>query len=465
MSPTIALLVWFVLLVGLLFFDPARDRGVSSAVWIAIIWIFIAATRLPSIWVGMQTTSAAQALEDGNSLDRVVYLVLIGLALATLFSRSFNWGSFLSRNRILVAFIAFALISVCWSDFPFITFKRWLRDLGNYLVILVVLSDRQPVEATRTLLRRLAYLCLPLSLLLIKYYPEIGAQYDYFGRIMYVGPTTGKNLLGVLALVCILFFFWDTITRWSQRHARKVKAILCVNAIFAAMSLWILHAANSVTCQVCAVLGCITILAAHSRWGLRHHRLLTFAVPTIFGAYVLVSWGFGMSGQLAAAVGKDPTLTDRTQIWTFVLNMHTNPLVGTGYESFWLGSRLKQFWQDSGQGHINEAHNGFLEMYLNLGITGVLLIGALLVSGFRRAARRLRVSSSIAPFSLAFWLVMVFYCVTEAGFRSGLMWSVFLLGTIYVPERLTRTVMPGWKAKSPVDLNATAEQTQPKAIA
>ncbi|MGB8030179.1 MAG: O-antigen ligase family protein [Terracidiphilus sp.] len=465
MSPTVALFVWFVLLVAVLYFDPARDRSVSSAIWIPIVWIFIAATRLPSLWIGMRVPSASQALEDGNLLDRTVYLVLIGLALATLFYRSFNWGQFLSRNLVLLAFVAFALISVCWSDFPFVTFKRWFRDLGNYLVILVVLSDRQPVEAIRTLLRRLAFLFLPLSILLFKYYRAIGTQYDDAGRVMYVGPTTGKNLLGVLGLVCILFFFWDTMMRWSQRRARKVKAMLYVDLFFAVMSIWVLHLANSTTCRVCALLGCSIIVAAHSKWGQRHYRILAIVVPASFGIYALLSWGLGMSGELAAVVGKDPTLTDRTEIWAFLLNMHTNPLLGTGYESFWLGSRLKLFWENSGQGQINEAHNGFLEMYLNLGLIGVFLISAILVSNYRKAVRNLRHVSSIAPFSLAFWLVMVFYCVTEAGFRSGLMWSVFLLGTMSVPERPTHTAKTGWKAKSLVALNATTKQKQPKAIA
>ena len=65
----------------------------------------------------------------------------------------------------------------------------------------------------RTLLRRLCYLLIPLSVLLVKYYPQIGRQYDYWqGTAMYVGPTTSKNMLGVLCLIGGLFFFWDTVT-------------------------------------------------------------------------------------------------------------------------------------------------------------------------------------------------------------------------------------------------------------
>ena len=74
----------------------------------------------------------AQALEEGNPVDSAISSALILLAIGILMSRSFKWGSFFSRNIALVAFLSFALLSVCWSDFPFITFKRWFRDLGNY---------------------------------------------------------------------------------------------------------------------------------------------------------------------------------------------------------------------------------------------------------------------------------------------------------------------------------------------
>src|SRR5271154_585926 len=78
--------------------------------------------------------------EDGNPLDRSFDLVLIVLAIAVLMSRSFKWSNFLRRNMVLTAYVSFALLSILWSDFPFVAFKRWFRDLGNYLMILVVLS-------------------------------------------------------------------------------------------------------------------------------------------------------------------------------------------------------------------------------------------------------------------------------------------------------------------------------------
>src|SRR5271165_5402787 len=174
MPAFLALLLWLVLLLGLLVFDPARERGTSVALWVPVIWLFIVGSRLPSQWLGGQVGIAAQALEEGNPLDRTISSALILLAIGILMSRSFRWDQFFARNIALIAFLSFALVSVVWSDSSFVAFKRWFRDLGNYLVILVALSDRRPLEAVRTLLRRLFFLLIPLSVVLIKYYPEIG---------------------------------------------------------------------------------------------------------------------------------------------------------------------------------------------------------------------------------------------------------------------------------------------------
>ena len=164
MPSTLALLLWLFLLLGLLRFDPAKDSRTSLALWVPLIWMFIIGSRLPAQWLaGQGTTVASQALEEGNPLDRTVFFVLILLAIFVLAMRSFNWGGFVMRNLALVAFISFALMSVVWSDSPFVAFKRWYRDLGNYLVILVVLSDPCPVEAVRALLRRLCYVLISLS--------------------------------------------------------------------------------------------------------------------------------------------------------------------------------------------------------------------------------------------------------------------------------------------------------------
>src|SRR5216683_1043124 len=434
MPPSIALLVWFVLLVALFRFDPAKYPGSSLALWVPLIWIFIVGSRLPSQWLGLQVGSANQALENGNPLDRTIFFLLIVLAIAVLVVRGFNWGGFFARNIFLVAFLFFALLSVLWSDFPFVSFKRWFRDLGNYLVILVVVSDPNPLEAARTLLRRFCYLLIPLSILLIKYFPYLARQYEVWsGNAQFVGAATSKNMLGAVCLISGIFFFWDTVARWSDRKERRNKWIIRLNAAFVLMTLWLLNLSSSATSKVCLVIGCLVIIAAYSGVVRRHPALLKVSIPTIFCLYLILAFGLGLSGQLAAQLGRDPTLTDRTIIWNTLLSLHTNSLIGTGYESFWLGPRLHRIWEVVGG--INEAHNGYLDMYLNLGLIGVVFLVAFLFASYGTIWKKFPASHALAALSLGVWTAMLFYNVTEVAFKGGLLWLAFLLGAMTIPVR------------------------------
>jgi O-antigen ligase len=439
MPPLLALLLWFILLVGLWCFDPAKGPKTSAALWVPLIWLFIVGSRLPSQWLSGDTGQAAAALEEGNLLDRSIFLILILLAVGILTSRSFKWGAFFAHNSALTAFLCFALLSACWSDFPFIAFKRWFRDLGNYVVILVVLSDPRPLEAFRTLFRRLCYLLIPLSIVIVKYFPAFGRKYDdWLGTAMYLGATTSKNMLGAACLISGLFFFWDTFARWADRKDRRTRRIILVNVAFIAMTLWLLNLAHSATSSVCLALGCMVVAAAHSKAIQRSPVILKFLIPVSFFLYLIVAFGFGMMGNLAAAVGRNPTLTDRTAIWKILLSIHTNPLIGTGYQSFWLGPRLARVWEL--YTHINEAHNGYLDVYLNLGIIGLFLLGGFLIVSYQTIWRRFKPFTSLASLTLAVWTILLFYNMTEAAFQGGLLWLTFLPGALAVSERRVRTV-------------------------
>lgn len=449
MPPFLALLLWFVLLLALFHFDPARGAGGWSALWVPLIWLFIVASRLPSQWLGGGTASmvAVSALEEGNATDRIILSLLILLAFGILMSRSFDWRAFFAANVALTALLSFALLSVLWSDFPFVAFKRWFRGLGVYLVILVALSDPRRFEAVRLLIRRLCFVLISLSILLIKYFPEMAKEYNpWTGLAYFKGATTSKNMLGVLCLVSGLFFLWDTLTCWGNRKERKTRWIIGVNVAFLAMTLWLLSLAESATSKVCFVLGCLILIAAHSKRVKRRPALLTVLIPVGISLYLLLQFGFGINviTALAEAVGRNPDLTGRTHIWDVVLSTNTNPLVGAGYESFWLGRRAIWVWEQV-RGAINEAHDGYLEIYLNLGIVGLFLVAGFLIASYRTICRRMKDSSSLGSLSLTLWTIVLFYNVTESSLFNGeLLWVVFLLGAITVTERR----VPGVNAAS-----------------
>jgi exopolysaccharide production protein ExoQ len=440
MPPLLALCLWILGTTALLVWDPAQSRRPSAALWIPLIWMFILGTRNPSQWLSSQGgLTTAQSFEEGNPLDRLITMVLLFAGIGVLTSRSFRWDIFFQRNLAFTIYLCFTLLSVLWSDFPLASGRRWFRDFGNYLMILVILSDRYPLEAIRVEFRRLFFLLTPLSVLLVKYFPDIGRTYDaWTGMAQYSGATTGKNLLGLDALLSGIFFFWDTTTRWPNRGQHPNKKIIYVNLVLLGMSLWLLNVADSATCRVCMFLGSMVVLVTQSKSIRRRPTFLKVLLPSIFFLYLILAFGMDMNGQMASSIGKDPTLTDRTKIWAFVLNMHTNPLIGTGYESFWMGKRLELFWDNAGLGHINEAHNGFLEVYLNIGLVGLAFLGVFIFASYRTICKTLKPCSSFASFSLAIWIIMLFYSVTEAGFRSGLIWLVFVITSLSVGERVAR---------------------------
>ncbi|HEY6945940.1 MAG TPA: O-antigen ligase family protein [Candidatus Acidoferrum sp.] len=413
---------------------------------------------MPSQWLAVHIGTAAEAFEDADPLNRNVFLVLTLVAIGILMVRSFNWGGFVARNVFLMAFLLFALMSVSWSDFPLITFKRWFRDLGAYLVMLVALSDPHPLEGVRTVLRRFCYLAVPLSIVLVKYFPDMGRSYDeWTGAVVAVGAANGKNQLGVACLVAGVFFFWDTVTRWPDRAERRTKRILLVNFIFMAMTVWLLNFCNSATANVCLAIGSFMILVAATKAVKRHPTLFKVLIPACFVCYVTLAYWFNINAYLVGAVGRNPTLTNRTFIWATLFGMTTNPLIGTGYRSFFLGARLRELWLVIHG--VMEAHNGYLDLYLNLGIIGLVLFLGFLIASYRTIWDRVRTAPAFASLGLAIWTILLFYNVTEAGFVGGLLWLILMLTGIDVPgltEDPSRNV-------SPLKIGAVGEQL-PKPI-
>ena len=436
MSPSLALVVWFLLLVALLRFESTLQPKPSPAMWLAVLWIFIVASRQPSQWLDGGRGIDAASLEEGNALDRTAYLFMTLGALVILVRRTFEWRRYFTSNPTLTLFMAYCLLSVAWSDFPFIAFKRWFRDLGPYLAILVALSDPRVADGGVALLRRVLFLAIPLSIVMNKYYDYLAKEYDQWtGRGYFVGVTTSKNMLGVLCLVGGIYFFWDILARWHTRKEPKTRWIIRIDTAFLVLSLILLVDADSATSRVCLLLGCIVISLAHSGIVHRRPRLLTIPIPILILTYALLEFVLGINiiALVAEAVGRSPDLTGRTYIWSVVLSVNTNPLVGTGYESFWLGPRLDYVWQLAG--HINHAHNGYLEIYLNLGFVGLGLIVGFLLASYRTICRTFRKSPQAGSLALALWTVLLFYNVSEAALRGHLLWIVFVLFALLVPRR------------------------------
>ena len=180
MPPPLASLLCTLFIIWLLGRDIKRHREVSHALWVPLCWMLIIGSRLPSEWLGggAIVLSTPTAYQEGSPLDRNVFLILILIGTAILLRRSVAWRPLLTNNLAIVLFFAYTLVSIGWSDFPMTAFKRWHKVLGHVIMALVVFTDRHPERAFRSLFRRCGYVLLPLSVLFIKYYPDLGRGFE-----------------------------------------------------------------------------------------------------------------------------------------------------------------------------------------------------------------------------------------------------------------------------------------------
>jgi O-antigen ligase len=428
----LALALWLVLLLALLRFDPATDRHASPALWIPVIWVSIIGSRLPAQWLSGQIGFTSSGFSEGNPIDRAVYLSLIAVSLMILTHRRFDWTRFVRANVWLTCFLVFALVSVTWSDYPLVALKRWVRDLGIFLAIFVVLSSPQPMQSASWVLRRVFYLLIPLSVVFVKYLPHLAREFDsWTGQGYFTGVATSKNMLGVLCMVSTLFFLCDTFARWPLRNEPRQRAVLLVNGCFLGMSAWLLSLADSATSTVCLLLGGSIVILANVKW-LQSRLVVLVPFGIAFYAFLQFVVGVDLIGAVSQLVGRSPDLTGRTEIWSVVLSAGANPIVGAGYESFWLGSRLEWIWARAVG--VNTAHNGYLDVYLSLGAIGLTLMVGFLCSGYVKIARRFLSGSALGSFGLAIWAILLFYNVTESALRPNMLWVVFLLVAVTLKD-------------------------------
>jgi O-antigen ligase len=225
---------------------------------------------------------------------------------------------------------------------------------------------------------------------------------------------------------------WDVLRRWPSRKIPKVRRILFVDIAFIAMTLWLLMLSQSATSRLCFVIGCVVVSLVHYGPGMIRRNIKPMVPIAVFVA-VLLEFTFDISGVIAQIMGRDPTLTGRTEIWAAVLNVDINPLLGAGFASFWLGDRVAWLWEVTDLVGLGNAHNGYLETYLELGIVGLCLLCGVLIGSFRTICRRDTTSLDFFSFSLALWTILIVYNLTESGFRGNPVWITFLLVGIAVP--------------------------------
>ena len=295
---------------------------------------------------------------------------------------------------------------------------------------LIVLTERHPQIAIRVLIMRCGILLIPLSIVFIKYFPQLGVAYTADGeKTMWVGVTTHKNELGALALICGIPLVLSLLDSWRRRQIKWIDVVLL------AMIFWILGGsptADSKTSVLTFILSaCLLIFLTVFR---PDPRLLWRKVAILCVIYFLLDFGIeALGGPSLYAVssrsfGRDPTLTGRTDLWLALLNRaRENPLFGTGFGGFWIGN-IHGLWE-----HFiwlpTQAHNGYLDVYLQTGLIGLALLMLSISYAYRNIVQNFQNNYEHASLRLVFITVICIHNVTESSFLRGsaLLWFLFLL--------------------------------------
>ncbi len=455
------LAVFVVYILWLFVNDAKRREGISPAVWSVVAWVTLLGSRPVSSWFSIDGGGgSAESYDEGNPFERGVYFVLIIYALFVLARRGVRLRDVLAANAWLAVFFLYWGLSIFWADASFIALKRWIKDLGNIVMVLVILTDGKPLEAMKAVFVRSASLLLPVSVLFIRFIPEFGRTYHVWsGEMMYTGVATHKNSLGVLVLVSLMFLVWDFMDRPAEGTPARSRMSRLGEVSLVLMGAWLLIKAGSATSTGCAIVGVVLMFLL--RWKALRNSVGIIEFLAVAGTILLWPTGIAQSVLdffIVDVLGRDLTLTSRTDVWPMLLSKADSVLVGSGFNSFWTGERLADIY---GQLGIIQAHNGYLETYLNGGLVGLALLVLFLISAVRKANKQLAEGGAIANLRFAMILVNVVYNFTEASFnKTTLIWFAFLMvTTLYRDSR--SPVTSDWTTAEDADKVAAAPCSNP----
>jgi exopolysaccharide production protein ExoQ len=431
MPPKLALSLCILFVAVLLLLDVRRKTSLSLATWLPTTWMMYCGSRPLSYWFDPEIVAAPHLdYTEGSPVDRAFLTILIISGLAILCTRKLPWSKLRRDNVWILTFFAYMALSLLWSDYPTVSLKRWVRTTGDLIMVLLVLTEASPLEGIKAIFRRSAFVLLPLSIVLIKYFPAIGREYTEDGRAtMWIGVTTQKNDLGYVAMVCGLYFVHSIVASWKKR-----RQVAFLDVLFLMLALWLLagsSTASSKTAVATFGLGVCLLMVFHLLPTNPNKMFPTYGFALVLMLlFITITTVYGPPGESAVtAFGRDTTLTGRTDIWRLVLDIGPrNELLGRGYGSFWIGNLANDIWSKI-YTPIQQSHNGYIDIYIELGGLGLTLLACLVLSAYKSTRQALATNLDYGTFRMVFLPVILIHNLTESSFArpTQLMWFLFLL--------------------------------------
>jgi exopolysaccharide production protein ExoQ len=319
---------------------------------------------------------------------------------------------------LLPALLALLAVASCaWSLDPLLTLRRSLPFALAGLLGLWF-SARFPVPRQLAILRMTLVALALGTIALVLVDPAIGLDHSSGHAADWQGFFTQKNACGrimVLGTAVILFGERLTASRFGA-----LLLFLFVLVMSGSRAAWLIEA---------SLVFLWVALAIARRVGPRLRTLLAIAAPVkiVSIAFVLL---LGVH-RLIPLLGRDPTLSGRAAIGLQVSRfIAQRPLLGYGYDAFWRGMQGPSF-QIAASLHfiVAHAHNGFLEIALELGFAGLLLFAVSWIRAWGALWPHWR-RGQIDPITwpLAFLLLIVLYDLDENTLLiyNGIFWVLYV---------------------------------------
>jgi len=343
--------------------------------FMAYLFFMFFGTKMPF----QQKITEARLGGSSNIVNQVVYPLIFLLSMVSLFVRRLDAIAIIRKEKLLTIFLIWCLISIVWSYSPLDTAKRFFRTFTLFAVTLSLLVHTTSTKEIMNITKPVLYLYIFLSVIACIVIPgAIDAKFHTWR-----GFEDTKNGLGSIAVICIILSYY------LFRMETGGKKIIAGVAVVFSLSLLIgARSATSISNFVIVVLfGSLLMLDELFKplgLGRTASVILYLFVFTMVISFILVYPEIIAIG--TESIGKDPTFTGRTDLWTAMLiSISHHPLLGTGYQAFWSVSPPSQYLEHIYQLFIwipNESHNGYIDIANEVGLIGLGIFLMMIIKYF-----------------------------------------------------------------------------------
>jgi O-antigen ligase len=365
--------------------------------------------------------AAATGQTPGSNAFHKISVALVCLICMVLVARRFSSVLALSRRMNLVlAFPALAILSCVWSAEPLQSVVSG-GTLLIFTVFVIYVADRFSFQRQFELIILVGAIALPLSIALALLVPSVGTSEAGWRGIL----SPKQNCAAVSTLWLITALHWKCSGIY-QKLFRATYIVMCGVLIIMAQS------------RTGWALALVAVFLWGAIWLLQRMpatQALAVFLLGLAGA-AGVAYGIHLSAPtILAAVGKDSTLSQRTIIWTAAWQAASqHPILGYGFAAFWRGlyGPSQSVVLIAGWG-LQQAQDGFLDVWLGIGVVGVAMIALMTAKAIRNAARSFFSDGNRAYVR---WCIVVIVCTLLYNIGEStiglfnMTWFLFLLACI-----------------------------------